>query len=146
MNNIVNKASPIVKRYYIHTFWQILPDFFDLLFYPFHHGTAIFTLEHHGNTCNYLSLTVPGDCPITYLRPHYHIRNIFYINGSTLCCRMNNDIFNILYGIDKTYSPYEILFRGMFYILSTSIGIIGSQGIKDLPEGNIVSDKLFWVH
>ena len=110
MNNIVDKASPIVKRYDIHTFWQILPDFFDLLFYPFHHGTAIFTLEHHGNTRNNLSLAIFGNRSITYLWPYYHIRHIFYKNGGTLFRRMNNDIFNILYGIDKTYPPYEILF------------------------------------
>ena len=59
---------------------------------------------------------------------------------------MDNDIFNILYGIDKTYSPYEVLFRGMFYVLSTSIGIIGSQGIEDLAEGDIVGDELFGIH
>ena len=55
---------------------------------------------------------------------------------------MDNDIFNILYGIDKTYPPYEILFRGMFYILSTRIGIISSQGIEDLSKGNIIGDEL----
>ena len=77
---------------------------------------------------------------------YYHIRHIFYKNGGTLFRRMNNDIFNILYGIDKTYPPYEILFWGMFNILSASIGIIGSQGIEDLSEGNIMGDELFGVH
>src|SRR3972149_80769 len=34
----------------------------------------------------------------------------------------------------------------MFNILSASIGIIGSQGIEDLSEGNIMGDELFGGH